>query len=803
MSWADVEKANAAKNKRYWQDKQDKTDTDTSGKVDYWNNFINEIETGKRTFIEPGSDEWNQKVNELSRQRAAQRVPAAQLAEGTEDAEDNEQEAASLNVTQEPEEEPKSDYINSAGEDEANLNPDFWGRAWDRASRGDFGGMLFGVGGLLDPGNIEVGWNMKERDANHLRSIDDMRARNQERQPNYTYEYEGEEDGSGYYNPGTDTDYYLGGVGSPFADRVNGETNRNYADLYRRLYNGYELDSDDTYINKDTSIPVAFQTLNPLGEKYIDDGTADYSHLAASYMTGKQYQEYVKAGMGGRALEKIDPNATYNKMEEMNDHGFTPWIPDQDTDVRINDSGLWALPGQALSYLGDIRENAMNPTMEYDGKTIRNNDFESNYESYMGNIDDDIKTGDFDVAVTPQTFSYDFGNGVIHVGAVDDIKDNGDNTVELHFQDGTTEDVSMNWLQNYILDDGSFDMNSAATGVVDIPEEHYRGVTQDQFRDNGGKYGDYTLAKYNARDMILNDGQALSASDVNHLYNEADSNDIKYNNGPLDLGKPGRLIGDMPGGIGDVVPWTTDLIADNVGYMYWPATVGTALSNLEQSANGVQAGSHNGRTGATRMLGGEYDENGNLKYVSDEDKENMNALFGLLGPLVVEQTLGVGSSFLRKPLDKALKNRIAPGLGREAGLLGLETAGEAGEEMLGDVYEDIMRYGWNGAFANALTDENGNIIYDDAGNEIRDTSASTGERLKNYFNLADRAPAAAGGAGMALALNLPGFGPRVMRSRKSTDPHDYFSQLGGTMSDEELRALLEQNIENARTAKEF
>lgn len=147
------------------------------------------------------------------------------------------------------------------------------------------------------------------------------------------------------------------------------------------------------------SAPVGFDNTNTIGGDVIDDGqTMDYDHLTADRATGQAMQKYSEAGFGGRGWWEYSPNSIYQKSDEEQDFGFTPYLPDQTSVVNMMTSQLMDAPSDVTGALASFRE--LNPvTGEYeinynpdgdpntdDGFSISGSDWDYRSNPYMDNI---------------------------------------------------------------------------------------------------------------------------------------------------------------------------------------------------------------------------------------------------------------------------------------------------------------------------------------------------------------------------------------------------------------------------------
>lgn len=339
----------------------------------------------------------------------------------------------------------------------------------------------------------------------------------------------------------------------------------------------------------------------------IDDGTSyDYAHMTSEWMTGPQYKRYVEMGMGGRPVDKIDPTQVYSKMDEANEYGFIPFVPDKTTYNTMYSGDVLRVPGELGSMVANARTSlAPDYWITYgqdDKTTINGNDFERLAPAMLNNYyynlqqDPEYYWADHGGNSNPSVLQYaiptaDGKTAYAHGSIVDS---GFDDTLHLTFSDGQQIDVSQDELETWPLDQ---------EGLRVIPDEYFEdhgdlidsgyddtlyltfsdgqtiGLSPDYVAENIDQDGMIDLANlasmvpvdeaegalpedlsslgensvYYAPMLVMPDGTEIPVDDVERLYwdktadddESIDDDDISYDfNGGIS--KPRRLMSQEP-----------------------------------------------------------------------------------------------------------------------------------------------------------------------------------------------------------------------------------------------------------------
>lgn len=637
-----------------------------------------------------------------------------------------------------------------------------------------------------------------------------------------------------------DEEYDEDGAGGGWFDNqldYVGNTATNDAYMRYAVDNGY-LSADDAWaiMHKSTSLAAEQEmrdTKDVSDDVYgnvghvIDDGTKyDYAHMTSDKMTGAQYLKYVELGMGGRPVEQIDPSKVYSKRREQVNYDFIPFTPDTATYASMAVGNALETPGRLGSMVGNLRETV---TPDYsimygekDNKTkISGRDFDRLSTPYLHQFQY------FD-AFDPQRYLTNQGNenttalireytvpdvsgrDTYHYGGLTAMWANDDGTYTAEFSDGSSVDVSQEYLDSISNGDGSVTMRDSAR----VPVSQAKGKVPknlDALNDvdailaaaseSGGSPLDYADVIY-IPDLILSDGTRMSLDDVQRLYydqtpgndaNDLLDDDITYgfqggivNNKPRRLNKremferdeSGRIRPDFSDVGNNAIDWTLGSLPISIGRMMpWLY----AASNAIPSIVGADPGTYDTVGDSYGLIAGNYDKSGNISYgVSDAKGNRDNKLSDstrwwntlgnaavpltemLVGP-VGEELIPVGKG-LERVFGKVPSNPTLAQLVRNE-LVGM--AEEGIEEDLGNIFDELTQYGPAGLFTNQVTDANGNPLYDTAGHEVRDYGTTAEDRLANALDPSDLLNSFAGGAVVdALMQSIPFLGQAVPAARR-------------------------------------
>lgn len=484
----------------------------------------------------------------------------------------------------------------------------------------------------------------------------------------------------------------------------------------------------------------------------MDDGSSyDYNHMTSDTMTGTQYLRYAEMGMGGRPVEEIDPTRTYSKRREATNYGFTPFTPDSRSFMNMVVDNAMDTPSRLGQTLGGLRDTWWGDyTIRYgDGNEISGRDFDRLAAPYLHQL---MYYSQFDPERVVEYVVPDInGNSTIHHGTLSAMWDNKDGTYTAEFSDGTSVDVTQDYVESIMNDDGTVTMEPS------FP------------------------------DLVMPDGTHMSVDDVQRIYrdltpddDEGDQDDditYDFSSGPLGLdNRPRRLNQQqmfMPegGGLWDpstisnnAVDWTLGSLPISIGKISpWVYSMSGATSSL----SGSNPASYDPVSDSYGLSAGDYDEQGNLRYgVFDVDGNRDDArsdslrFWNTLGNAAVpltewmvgpvgEELVPIGKVFGKMPAYPTLAQLAKYGL--------IGAAEEGIEEIFGNPFEEITNYGLEGMYTDQLRNENDEPIYDVSGHELRDYDTGAIRRLINAADLADIGNAFAGGVAVDLLMQaLPG-----------------------------------------------
>lgn len=607
------------------------------------------------------------------------------------------------------------------------------------------------------------------------------------------------------------SDAITNGMSEKDADKIRGRGDKSWwqslSDKWSQPLSGFDYD-----VNSESTGDVTA----------IDDGTYDYDHMTADTMTGTQYMHYAELGMGGRPVEQIDPTKTYSKRRENVNYGFTPFVPDQMSYVNMVADNVMDTPYRAGTWLSGLRETITpDYTINYgNGGSISGRDFDKLSTPYLNQFyyNDRFNperfltrpTDNENVTALVREFTVPDidGKETYHYGRLSAMWDNGDGTYTAEFSDGSSVDVSQEYLDSISNGDGSVTMTDSAR----IPAEQARGnlpANLDSLNDvdsimasaeaTSGSPLDYADVIY-IPDLVLSDGTRIPYSDVERIYWDKtpeddegqQDDDIDYefkrfgifDNKPRRLNQQEMFKTNERGGIdvdmsdigNNAIDWTLGSLPISIGTtMPWIYSISGATSSL----GGVNPASYDPTTDSYGLIAGSYDDQGRLRYgVTDANGERddersestrwWNAAGNAAVPLT-EMIVGpVGEQIV--PLEKIFRSELPsnPTAWQVVKNALVGAAGEGVEEDLGNIFDELTEYGPSGMFANPVTNANGEALRDMYGHEVRDyNNTSAEDYLRNAADPGDLANSFAGGVTVdALMQALPISGQLVPAVRR-------------------------------------
>lgn len=559
----------------------------------------------------------------------------------------------------------------------------------------------------------------------------------------------------------------------------------------------------------------------------IDDGTTyDYDHMTSDNMTGTQYMHYVEMGMGGRPIEQIDPTRTYSKRREQINHGFIPFTPDSMSAINMAADDALDIPARLGSWVSNFRQNV---TPDYsisygDGNTISGRDYDKLSGAYLNQIyrNQDVNPRQYlekpadgqNVSVLIREYAIPDmdGNETYHYGHLTGVGAYDDGTAVLEFSDGSDVDISQDYFNSILNNDGTVSLSNATR----VPVEEARGFLPDDIDSlndvDSLLQGEYPLDDADVLympDLVLSDGTRMKFDDAERIYWDRDvednpddvtDNDIRYGIsrygiGPLSISnKPQRLEKSQmvdfdnedgwfdPTDLADnAVDWTAGSLPISLPIMNFPWIY--SLSNASSSLSGVDPGTYDLASDSYGLQSAEYDDKGNLVYsprhggempawmgalpdfMTNQDSGKWwNALGNAVVPLTENIAGDIGSEPLKDFVNKMVGGRLTlptnPTTMQVIGNALMDAAGEGVEEDIGNVFDEITQYGPAGMFADQALDQYGRPMYDKTGHEIRNYDTSLQNRFSNLINPDDLANSFAGGVVVDALMNLlpmPGY----------------------------------------------
>lgn len=536
----------------------------------------------------------------------------------------------------------------------------------------------------------------------------------------------------------------------------NGVTSQEWIDRYYDYYG----DLDDSYksaIDYITSpVTEELQTqgkmrnadtlLRKLADESIDDGTNTLENRKALYITVPEMIRQRKAGVPGRPIEELesmDQGAVINKLEEMNDYNYVPFIVDEAQRDLWNAQQVGNEGSKFFKRLATTREDWTDPIIDYNGQDLSYDQFYENASPYWMKAYKDAEDGN-----TRIKWTIDLGNGEF-----DEVY--------------STSQPSIDWLTDEdgyaVLDDNGNYM--LYMQWPDTGEAYY--LTEEDLDEDGNIIGVSSEYDIDPLTYTQYDGTEISIpyDDVDRLLNNSETNEFNVDYGPLNIAKPAAELSDLTEwNFADWIPSMIDITAGSAP-LFMPQTAWPmAISNAISATQGLDANSWDSDTGTWRRISDAV----------DPDKYGLNVLLSGLVPLTEKfaGNLGAGRGLLGKPIDAAFRKfDINPTLKYPVDWI----LGEGSEEGIAGAWEELQQTGFDEAFGNDLyeTDENGNVVldkdgnpkilYDESGHQVKDVNTPLWDRIKNYISGVPENFVA--GAALGTGLGLPGLGLDVKNNR--------------------------------------
>ena len=484
---------------------------------------------------------------------------------------------------------------------------------------------------------------------------------------------------------------------------------------------GMMFGGDDSWINNNESEQpwdLVNNGFDRMSRENFDDGTMRADSVKSKYMDGKTYKKYVELGMGGRPVDEIDDNAVYNKLDEMRDYNFVPYIEDNAQWDWWNATQLGNDVSKGFNLLGQARDHYFQPTFDFDGTKVNVREFDNAMAKALSDIDNGNLSNIKYISRIPnddgsvQTVEHDGSLDISSLGEylADYLADNPESSI--------ASSLPFDYLQNN-PDAVIVSWPDGKISLFDDPDEiEIQSSPVIEYEQLDGSNVRIPLADYLAG---IKDGS------------------IKVDYGPLNLGKNADERKDFTEMLttadpSDLLPNMVDLILGSAPLFFNQTAWPMAISNAEQAAWGLEPRSYN-------ALNNTYSR---LSEDMNADKYLSNIVLSGLMPATerIAGFIGGTGGVVGRPIMKALEKRNASPTIREL----IEILGEGAEEIVAGLWEDAMSNGWRGTYANPVykTDENGEVVTDPAtgepiiqrdayGAEVRDLDTPMTDRAGNFF----------------------------------------------------------------------
>lgn len=524
----------------------------------------------------------------------------------------------------------------------------------------------------------------------------------------------------------------------------------------------------------------------------IDDGSStNMANRTSNWMTGQQYIKYRNAGIPGRDVNDIDPDATYSKVDEMQNQGFVPYVPDEAARAQLLAAFDASTPAKLLNELAHARENLTDYTINYNDMDISGREFDDKATNYLNNANALYETFVESLANGNESFYNnpdDAGEGAVPIKFSDAIWNIGGQDYNVRSRTDPDIDVGGDGIIRF-----SFPDTGETIEVADTPDGiDYLNTQRPTFvlAENPDEAEAWMATGIN--DLILNNGQRLNYNQVRDIYNGEGSRDY----GPFNIGKPTYDVNAITeeGGAEDFLPWVTDLMLGSAPLFTIPTSIMQGFSNAAIASGGVDP----------RQI----DMEGESKRSHEGGQTDDQYLGSIVGHAIqpaTEQLMGrVG---ILKPFTRFVLPKLTERLGERAWMPlashAAETLGEGVEEIFpGQPVEDLQQNGFQNLFANDVLDENGDVLYDRSGHAVKDSNTSFMDRLNNWAQ--GMGENFAGGAILGGILGLPSARNAIKRSRALKAKNAYTKKAGAGVEREgkQPKDDLWVDIDNLRVADE-
>lgn len=534
-------------------------------------------------------------------------------------------------------------------------------------------------------------------------------------------------------------------------------------------------------------------------ERY-DDGSTDLGNISSGLMTWDQYLNYAKHGIPGLSVEEImeyPKDHIFNKIEEMDEHGFIPYVPNNYVNYKLAADRVVLGGSDVYRDVVNARENITDWYVDLgDGKSRNGGDLVDGYMRYMNTIQNDP---DYDPATLDDDEADHTGQS-LYFPAYSLIKS----------KDGSEDLVAPGGVFNvYSVDDGRV--------LVDFAnDQSYVFDSFDDFEERFYKYeannpnnvtswiraDDPNLIKSLNTDMQLYFGRVYGYDYIDEetgdlipfpvlyeLENEFNGTDedisYKYDFGFGGIAKPSTMLtkitrwGEDPGKSfsEDALPTLLDVGAGSVPYMipYWKWY--TAAGDALYGYNNIETGySYNGALKKHKQDDGTlideesaklFVDNGILtqkeidEYNTWTPEERVSYIVGnLSSPMLESLSEVISNKVLNRP-QKFFASKTTNALANFIISLGFKSLSEFIEETVATYPEEFKKHGPQYAFSPEL-----DLPEDfESPLKLRQKDAPWQDRFNNLYT-EDTLESGLLGAYLALAMHLPAGVNNYMLQRR-------------------------------------
>lgn len=458
---------------------------------------------------------------------------------------------------------------------------------------------------------------------------------------------------------------------------------------FARTRDYYDI-AEPEYLEYDDSVPWTanlpegsvniWHNFSPSGSNWVDDGW-NPDAVESPMLLGREYIRQQEEGVtGGRPIDEIDPDAIYNKYDEMRNYGYEPYVVTAQGRSDFHDTAAALGVANIFDDVSKLRRDKLG---QFAGYEIGGNHYsQDDYDEIMRQYNDIVFGADGEPVITD-------------VAPTDDIGQ----YVPFYYVGGT---------------DGNYryaDINSAGSSRVVSP------LHVDEFGLEPNE--DHMYWRKYDEPITLPDGRVVSIADALELNRYADE---YADYGPFGMFNPNGNDNPFNNASVNMLPWITDVALSSAPYFL--SATGGALggSNAEVGSMGFRPGRNDDGT-YNLLSANPTDEQKNWYTVGSALMPWTERLFGVAGMGLRGSRPGVpGRSPVGYLVDKTV-GKISPATAATMRSFPLTKAADIGvfeglEEIPGGWVEAFQEngpvIGWGGRGLNdplfLATDETGEPI---------------------------------------------------------------------------------------------